>query len=132
MRCFTAWCDTRGGLGMQEETVALSQVKTFFELHGESRFSPWDKPEDDKSRTSNRTGFRKEGTEGTEFYVFRDLFRNEICKGLDYRFVEKVCIKHRLLSPAPDGTPTRSERLPGMRSTQRCYRFTLESFTEQE
>ena len=75
-------------------------------------------------------GYRKETEEGTEFYVFPDFFRDEICKGLDYRFVEKVCIKHKYLLPSPDGTPTRVERLPGIAKTKRCYRFKPEILSE--
>lgn len=40
-RCFNDWIKHRGGLGAQESTIALSQVRHFFELHGESRFSSW-------------------------------------------------------------------------------------------
>ena len=49
MKCFQAWLDNRGDLGMQEETGAISQVRNFFELHGESRFTPWERSPEDKS-----------------------------------------------------------------------------------
>jgi putative DNA primase/helicase len=130
MKCFQDWVVARGDLGMHEEKEALSQVRSYFELHGESRFTPWEREPEDKSRTINRMGYRKETDEGFEFYVFPDAFRNEICKGLDYHFVEKVCIKHKLLLPAADGSPTRGERLPGTKKNKRCYRFTSEILSE--
>lgn len=127
MKCFQAWLDARGGSGMHEEKEALSQIRSYFELHGESRFTPWEREAEDTSRTINRAGYRKETDEGTEFYVFIEAFRKEICKGLDYHLAEKVCIKYKLLLPDSDGSsPTRPERLPGMKKTKRCYRFTTE------
>ncbi|NGX60386.1 MAG: hypothetical protein KR126chlam3_01559 [Chlamydiae bacterium] len=126
MACFQNWLNARGDLGMHEEKVALSQVKSFFEHHAESRFSPWERDPEDKSRTLNRVGYRKETDEGVEFYVFKEAFRKEICRGLDYPYVEQICIRHKRLLPGPKGNPTRSERLPGNKKTARCYRFTPE------
>ena len=109
---------------MQEEQVAIDQVKIFFEQHGESRFSSWSSDPVDESKTINRVGFRRKNEEGeVEFYVFPNAFRNEICSGLDYRYVEKFCIKEDFLIPGSDNSPTRSERLPGFTKTKRCYRF---------
>ena len=83
MKCFQDWLHARGGLGMQEEQIAIDQVKSIFQLHGESRFSPWERDENDNSRTNHRMGYRREIGGGTEFIVFRQAFRDEICKGLD-------------------------------------------------
>jgi putative DNA primase/helicase len=130
MKCFQDWLQARGGLGMQEEQIALEQVKNVFQLHGESRFSPWDRKADDKTRTVNRLGYRKESGEGVEFFVFPQAFRDEVCKGLDYQFVEKVCLKHGILVPDDKGNPTRSERFPGCKKTERCYRFVLETLSD--
>lgn len=132
MKCFSDWLNARGGLGMQEEQAALAQVKSIFQLHGESRFSPWERDLDDRSRTINRMGYRKETSEGTVFFVFIQAFRDEVCKGLDYQFVEKICLKHGLLDPDDKGNPTRSERFPGHKKTERCYRFKLETFSEEK
>lgn len=125
MKCFQDWLQARGGIGMQEEQAALNQVKTFFEQHGESRFSSWTSDPIDESKTINRVGFRRRSEEGeVEFYVFPNAFRDEICSGLDYKYVENLCIKENLLIPSSDNSPTRSERLPGFNNkTKRCYRF---------
>ena len=127
MKCFQDWLEARGDLGMHEEQDAITHLKKFFELHGESRFSSWSSDPVDESRTINRVGFRRRTDEGgVEFYVFRNSFRKEICSGLDYRYVEQLCIKHNLLIQGSDNSPTRSERLPGNSKTTRCYRFTSE------
>jgi len=126
MKCFQSWLDNRGDLGMQEEKEAISQVRSFFELHGESRFTPWERGPEDRIRTINRMGYRRETNEGPEFYVFTDSFRKEVCKGLDYRSVEKICIKKGFLIPDRKGSPTRGERLPEMKKNKRCYRFSAD------
>lgn len=115
---------------MQEEQAALNQVMGAFELHGESRFSPWERDANDKSRTPQRMGFRKETSEGLEYCVFTQAFREEICKGLDHRYVEKVCLQHKLLISDNKGNPTRSVRLPGLKNTKRCYCFKAEVIFE--
>lgn len=133
MKCFSDWLKARrGGVGMQEEQAALDQVMSVFQLHGESRFSPWNRDIDDRSKTANRMGYRKESSEGVEYFVFTQAFRDEICKGLDYQYVAKLCLAKRMLIPDDKGNPTRPERFPGSKSTARCYRFRLETFSEEK
>lgn len=131
MKCFQDWLQARGGVGMQEEQVAIDQVKSMFELHGESRFSPWEREPNDKTRTCHRMGYRRETNEGTEFVVFKKAFRNEICNGLDYQYVEKLCLQHGLLLSDKEGNPTCSERFPGCKKTTRCYVFKMEMLSEE-
>ncbi len=123
IKCFNDWLSTKGNCGLYEERGAIIQVRSFFELHGESRFSQWNQNVDDNIKTNNRVGFRKSESNSLEFYVFKEAFRGEICKGLDYRFVEKILIKQGCLITDCNGNPTRSEKLPGYSSTFRCYKF---------
>lgn len=121
--CFFDWLKGRGGTGSQEEQSILSQVCCFFEQHGESRFTPWDAPSEHK--TLNRVGFRKTGDNGgMEFFVLKGAFKTEIAKGFDHRLVGKMCLKHGLLLEGSKGESTRSEKLPGIKGSTRCYRFT--------
>lgn len=124
IQCFHAWLSSRGNSDMQEENVAVAQVRRFFEQHGESRFAPWDTNLVD-NKTINRAGFKRKTDGGIEFYVFTEIFRSEMCLGLDHTFVAQVCIRQHLLMPDSDKNPTRSERLPCSRpgGTTRCYRF---------
>ncbi len=131
MKCFLDWLELRGDGGAYEEKEALSAAKSFFQLHGETRFSDWYADPINESRTFKRVGFKKRTQdESVEFFMYRKSFRDEVCAGLDFRLVERVCIKHNLLLPASDGAPTRSERLPGSSSTTRCYRFKSEVLSE--
>ncbi|MGB2833152.1 MAG: DUF927 domain-containing protein [Methylotenera sp.] len=138
--CFKAWLMQRGGTGNAEERAMLAHVQRFFELHGESRFSDWERPASDTSqhapKTLNKAGYRKhfdakdadgqpvytgenyaDGDEkkarDTEFYVYTETFRSEICAGYDYKVIQKLLDKHgALIRPNSSKAYTRSERLP--------------------
>lgn len=122
LKCFNDWIEKRGGVGPLEEKTILSQVKCFFEQHGESRFAPWESLPEHK--TPNRAGFRNLELGEWEFYVFPETFKKDICNGLDPTQVAKTCAKYGLLRCEPGGGHTRPERLPGIQGTTRCYRFT--------
>ena len=119
--CFQAWLGARGGIGNLEEQRALEQVRLFFQLHGESRFTLWD---DTSSKTTiNRAGYRRPLVEGgVEFYVFPEVFKAEICKGLDARFVAKLLVSRGLLYAEKEGKPQTKPRLPGI-GPKRVYHF---------
>ena len=129
--CFYEWLGSRGGTGPQEESAILSQVRRFFEQHAESRFSPWEAEDDNK--TVNRVGFRKRADSGElEFFAFPEVFKSEISKGFDHKLVAKTCLKNGILVPGSNGEPSRSERLPGRTQNARCYRFTSKVLGDDE
>ncbi len=121
--CFEAWLKNRGTFGPQEERTIIAQVMHFFQTHGTSRFTPWDAH--DSHQTIQRAGFRKnDGEGGTEYFLFTEVFKSDLCRGLDPVQVAKTCIKNGFLMPDSKGKPTRSEKLPGMAKSKRVYRFT--------
>jgi putative DNA primase/helicase len=97
----------------------LAQIRAFLEAHGASRFTSWDARDD--ARTVNRAGYRKDTDDGPEFYVEREVFRNELAKGFDARAVAQALREVGALKPDVDGGATRVERLPDGRKT-RVYR----------
>ncbi|MDZ4212018.1 MAG: DUF927 domain-containing protein, partial [Methylotenera sp.] len=153
--CFKAWLTQRGGAGNAEERAMLAQVQRFFELHGESRFSDWGRPASDTSqhapKTINKAGYRKhfdalndvgksigineydsEGNEkkarDTEYFVYAETFRTEICTGYDYKVIQKLLDKHgALLRPNSSKAYTRSERLPA-EGMQNIYKLNSKVF----
>lgn len=135
MICFHDWLQARGSVGMQEEDVAIAQVRKFFEMHGSSRFGSI-QLEPPESKTMNRAGFKKFTEQGIEYLVLPEVFKSEICAGLDFKFVSKICIQHGLLIPGSDGKATRPERIPALseKSTVRVYKFSsnilLDDFSE--
>lgn len=122
--CFKAWLAQRGGAGNQETAAMLSQVRQFFELHGDARFVDWERATDDHApKTVNRAGFRRaDRTSGeNEYYVLPEVFRSEICKGFDHRVVSRLLADSGCLE-TEGRNYARKERLPGMGNT-RCYRI---------
>lgn len=122
--CFHAWLAQRGGGGNQETTAMLAQVRQFFELHGDARFTDWDRATDDHApKTVNRAGFRRaDDVSGElEYYVLREVFRGEVCKGFDYKTVCRLLADSGALE-MEGRSYTRKERLPGMGNTS-CYRI---------
>lgn len=126
--CFENWLQRRGGGELKEEMNALAQVRHFFQQHGESRFSIWHDSEDEmqSQKTFNRAGFRKAPYKGgsCEYFVFKEVFENEICSGLDHLYVAKVCALNGYLIVDSENRMTRSERLPSHEKSTRVYRFT--------
>ena len=159
--CFAAWLEGRGGAGNTEHSSIIRQVSSFFQMHGDSRFVWWHRATDDRRpNTINRAGFKRiltkdgspinsngdhykeygdvvhpadaEGIE-LEYFVLRDVFRTEICKGFSPKAVAQLLIERGLLMPEGVGDNARAdrkERLPGMGSA-RCYRFTPKIVTAE-
>lgn len=118
--CFQAWLDHRGSVGNQERIQILSQVRSFFEAHGEARFPEWNA---ENSRTTNRAGFKKTDNSGVRFYVLPEAFRSEICTGFDYRIAARILVNEGWIEPDHDQIPYRREYLPDI-GRSRCYVFT--------
>lgn len=133
MACFQDWLRARGDMGPQEEKAILSQVRHFFEQHGDSRFTPWKTAEQEKhGKTLMRVGFRRRFERGEEFFVFPESFKHDICVGFDPAQVAQVCLKYAWLAPDQKGGATRSERLPGVKNSMRVYRFTSKVLEGEE
>lgn len=122
-KCFTSWLLQRGGIGAQENEVAISQVRRFIEMNGDARFTNWmhgfetniDRP------TTNRAGFRRQTDDGrTEYIIFPEVWKTEVCSGLSPTQVTKSMSEAGLLE-MNNGSATHSMRLPGLGSTKRVY-----------
>jgi uncharacterized protein (DUF927 family) len=146
--CFKAWLAQRGGAGNQEAAAMLAQVRQFFELHGDARFSDWERATDDHApKTVNRAGFRKyrDATDENgnpvfydgeasnravevDLYVLPEVFRQEVCKGFDHKAVSRLLAERGSLITEGQSY-TRKERLPGLGNV-RCYRISLNALGE--
>jgi putative DNA primase/helicase len=95
------WISQRGGTEPAEARQAIEQVRRFIEAHGEYRFEPLDKVE--ARAVPNRAGWRKgEGLE-REWLIPSETWRNEICAGLDPKFVSRTLDDAGILRRAIDG-----------------------------
>jgi uncharacterized protein (DUF927 family) len=129
-RCFRDWLEARGGVEPAEEREAISAVRRFIELHGTSRFEPMGAlipttgtgdPID--VRIPNRAGFRRmaEGEGGIEYLVLPEVWRSEVCAGMDPVRVAKTLAARGYLDTGEDGKLGKKSRLPGFTSPVRCY-----------
>jgi uncharacterized protein (DUF927 family) len=141
--CFEAWLEARpAGHGKAEEETGIAQVRKFIELHGESRFALWggqdDSSTDNTPRpTINRADFRRSGVSGGEdFYVFPEVFSDELCAGHDATQIAKALAARALLvsPPLEKGGRQRytvSERIPALGRPKRMYHITSKILTEE-
>ena len=121
-KCFQSWLDHRGGAGAQEEKTALAQVTRFFELHGESRFSPLDSTDTRELRTINRAGFKRHTDGIAEYFVLPETWKAEVCAGIDATYTARLCVQHELIKPDSEGRAVSTHRLADM-GRRRCYHF---------
>ncbi|HOY71083.1 MAG TPA: DUF927 domain-containing protein [Methylotenera sp.] len=125
-KCYLSWHDERGGSNASEEIHALIQVKSFFEQHGESRFTLMNPDLEDNigQRTINRAGFRKVLDNGAmEYWVFTEVYNTQICAGFDPKLVTKVLVENDHLQLDTAGKPQVTKRLPGSATATRVYVF---------
>jgi putative DNA primase/helicase len=126
-QCFDAWFDARGGGEASEELRALAQLRHFIELHGESRFPIIEGAvigdfNNVGDKTILRAGYRKIlDDDSTEYWVFREVFEDDMCRGFDYKLVACVLRKQGFLQVDPKGNYTVTKRLPGFPKPIRVY-----------
>ena len=106
--CFTAWLGAYGGEGNQEQRAMLERVRRFLESHGEARFGDFVRPVADDShapRVINKAGWRKHDNikDETEYYVYSEVFKTEVCNGVDYKTVARLMIDKGYMRGDPDG-----------------------------
>jgi uncharacterized protein (DUF927 family) len=116
MACFASWLEKKGGAGNHEEKSMLEQVRLFLSLHGQSRFQRLIGGEIvDEQKIINRAGYIERCDDREVFYIFPDVFRKQICKGLDYQTVEDVLINEGFMKVDADGKRLPKKRMKGSR-----------------
>ncbi|MGD0186966.1 MAG: DUF927 domain-containing protein [Roseiarcus sp.] len=95
---FSRWVEKRGGAGSHEERQAIEQVRLIIEQHGESRFelvADYGFAEEGKVR--DRLGWRKGNDANREWFVPPEIWKAEVCAGLDHTYVARTLDKHGML-----------------------------------
>lgn len=111
----------RGHTGNQERMAILTQVQAFFEAHGASRFEDLQTAND--QRIINRVGFKRTNESGAkEYLVLPEMFRQEICRGLDPKLATQVLVEAEMLKLSSEGKPLTPHRIPG-EGVKKCYHF---------
>lgn len=114
-RMFKVWIAGRGSSGSRDTEAAINQVRAFLETHGSSRFRDLDCRDED--RIINRAGFRRvnESDGETVYLILPEVFRNEVCKGYDYRAVAKAMVDRTLMVGSTESRAlTAKETVPEM------------------
>ena len=130
LTCFNHWISTRGGMGSLEDQQILSQIKRFFEQHGEGSFTRLDSDgataDDHGVRTMNRCGFRKltkdceePGSSETIYYVLPESFKKEVCRGINIKRAKELLAACDALERDSQGNYSVPVRLPGSGREQR-------------
>jgi putative DNA primase/helicase len=97
----TQWIDGRGGTEPAEVRQAIEQVRLFIEQYGESRFDPLD--DADARPVNNRAGWRKGSGPDREWMIPPEVWKSEICAGLDPTMVARTLAERGMLLRAADG-----------------------------
>lgn len=89
------WIGLRGGTEPAEVRQAVGQVRLFIEQHGEARFGSLDDP--DARPVINRAGWRKGVGADREWLIPSEIWKTEICNGLDAKMVARVLVERGML-----------------------------------
>jgi uncharacterized protein (DUF927 family) len=127
------WIDARGGTDPAEVRQAIETVRHFIEAHGEARFDrlyDYDNAVDPDPRpVPNRAGWRKGEGNDRRWLFLPEVWKQEVCAGLDPKFVAKVLADRGALAKESDGN-MRVERIAG--TTKRVYVITPRIFEGSE
>lgn len=134
--CFADWLAARGGIEPAEQRRAISTVRRFVELHGNSRFEAMGdliprtaRGVQIEQRVANRVGFRRRNRQGgIEYVVLPEAWETEICAGLNSTVVAGALKEKGLLLQGKDKKVQVKVRLPGIKNGVRCYVITSDIF----
>jgi uncharacterized protein (DUF927 family) len=113
------WVRLRGGSEAAEVGQAIAQVRRFIVQHGASRFEPHDAA--DSYRVQNRVGWIKKRADGERiFCIPPDLWKSEVCSGLDPSHVAAILAKIGMLIP-DKGKLARPEHIGSLDRSIRVY-----------
>lgn len=122
-RCFRDWLEQRGHTGAADVQEAISQIRQFVELHGDSRFAEADA--DTGRIVLNRVGFKRTGDAGDpEYLVLPEAFKKDLCQGFDPAIVCSELVRRGMLVPDKNGRFSTVHRIRSLKRPQRVYHLT--------
>ena len=95
------WIEHRGGTEPAEIRQAVEQVRLMIEQYGESRFDPLD--DANAKPVPNRFGWRKGSGSERTWMIPPEVWKSEICAGLDPKMVAQILGERGLIERASDG-----------------------------
>lgn len=113
---FQSWVDRRGTSGNSDAEAGVRQVRAFIEAHGSSRFQS-----DSDSKVVNRAGFKLTDEDDSEYLIFPEVFRREVCAGFDARALARELARRGFLRREPGKHLTVRARPPEGGKSVRMY-----------
>ncbi len=121
-KCFKSWVENRGGNGAADVTRALEQIRQFLFENTPNRFPTLNQDGNVCDILGGkRAGFKRDSGGVTEWLIFPETFRQEVCKGFDLKQVESELIRRGHLRTDSSGGPTRPERIRDINKRIRVY-----------
>lgn len=117
------WIEGRGGAEAAEVRQAIQTVRRFIEAHGEARFDNLD--DLDARPVPNRAGWRKGAGEDRRWLVPPEVWKSDVCAGLNAKLVAGVLADRGMLAKASDGNQ-KVEKIAG--TPKRVYAITPRIF----
>lgn len=110
------WIELRGGTEPAEARQAIEAVRLFIELHGDARFAPDGNA--DARPVAHRAGYRKGSGAEREWCVLPEVWKTEICAGLNPQYVARVLADEGMLRTQAEGLQC---KVRVGRTTHNCY-----------
>ena len=110
--------------------AALSQVRLFIEKHGDARFEKVGAT--DAIPIRDRAGWRRNDGDDREWLIPPEIWRTEVCAGLNPTAVAKALAERGILRPDSDGSYSRPERIQRGQKPTRVYVMTMKIMTEEQ
>ncbi len=120
-KCFKAWGNERVNTKDLEQKTAIAQVKNFFEKYGESKFISIG--DNSIAKPLDRAGYKQKYENVFHYYVLPEVYKNEICRGLNYKQVSRYLIEQSYLLPDSQGKSLQQKYFPDIGNV-RAYHFT--------
>ena len=98
--CFNSWLEDKDGVGDDENRQIIDQVKSFFELHGHSRFynlnkkaynpyNPYKSDEYIDQKILNMAGYKQTDENGTTFLFHHPCFKRKFVRTLTEKLLSR-------------------------------------------
>jgi len=118
--CFLGWLKDRDGAGNSEDKNIMATVRSFIQLHGQSRFAQWEINSGFSERVNERVGYICKENNETRYYIFRDTFRDIVCKNIPYKRALEL-LKQKDLLISDKGRDIAARRPPAESITVQFY-----------
>ncbi|MCB9228848.1 MAG: DUF927 domain-containing protein [Deltaproteobacteria bacterium] len=118
-QCFDNWASSRLADPDFETTKILSQIRGFLQANGQSQFLSLNHSSFTQNTSGKLAGFKQCLETGEiEWFVLNEVFRKELCQGLEIRKVLSTLRNTDHLAPSKDGKSSKTMRLPGIGCTR--------------